>query len=99
MPQRQPRSAEILRNVITRFFIGHVQPWSAAIAQRRHGLLPPLQALESALAGVLPATYRDWQRTRDDNIAVWSAAPRRHVSAVQALLGSCFSEFAATADT
>ena len=95
----EPAAAGILRNVATRFFIGQVQPWSAALGQRQHGLLPPLRELEDLLSAVLPADYRQWQRVRDAALVEWSAAPREHVGALQALLGSCFSEFAAPPET
>ena len=93
----QPRSAPILRTVATRFFVGDVQPWSAAVAQRAHALLPPIRALERLLDDVLPDAYRQWRSERERRLARWNAAPRRHVEALQALLGSCFSEFAPAA--
>lgn len=91
----QPKEAVILRTVVTRFFVGEVQPWSAAINQRAHALLPPIRQLESLLKSVLPAPYEKWRAAREASIDHWSDAPPHHVAALQSLLGSCFSEFQA----
>lgn len=96
---REPRAAPILRTVVTRFFAGQVQPWSAALGSREHDLLPPVRSLEALLDPVLPADYLSWQTGRDTALDEWSKAPRRHVRAIQALLGSCYREFAAAADS
>ena len=92
-PQLRPARANILRNVATRYFVGEIQPWSAALGRRAHALLPPLQTLEVQLAPTLPAALSDWRKERNTAIDRRTGAPRRHVSALQTLLGSCFSEF------
>jgi hypothetical protein len=84
-----PRELTILRNVVRRFFIAGVQPWSAAVERRRQLLLPPLRALEERLAPVLPASYRDWRTARDRRLEDAARAPRRHVGQIQALLEDC----------
>lgn len=91
---RQPRAATILRTVVTKFFIGDVQPRAAALSRRGHELLPPIRRLEALLEGVLPDAYRDWRDRREQQFTHADAAPKRHVRAVQSLLGDCFNEFA-----
>jgi hypothetical protein len=85
--------------VVRKYFLAGVQPWSAALEGRRHDLLPPLRHLEALLADTLPAPYVDWQRQRDAQLAAYRGAPRRHVRALQALLGACFEEFAPASAT
>jgi hypothetical protein len=88
-----PNAAPILREVARKFFVGEVQPWAADISQRYHQLLPPILQLEALLGTVLPEQYRDWQRQRDRLLSGALLAPRRHVEALQELLGSCYREF------
>ena len=76
-------------NVIRLFFVDGIQPRSARLGQRYHELLPPVQALESLLAGVLPANYAQWQTERDVVLADYAAAPVTHVRQLQELLESC----------
>lgn len=85
----RPAAETILRNVIEKFFVGEVQPWSAALGRRRHELLPLVAALESALDSGLPSAYRQWQGRRDSQLQQWVGAPRRHVEALQAVLEPC----------
>ncbi|QIB67581.1 DUF3080 domain-containing protein [Kineobactrum salinum] len=85
----RPAAADILPNVITRYFIGEVQPRSAALGRRQHELLPLLRSLERRLDGVLPAAFRDWQLQREQLLRAWTAAPREHVAQLQALLEPC----------
>ncbi|MEM1191640.1 MAG: DUF3080 family protein [Pseudomonadota bacterium] len=89
----RPNAAPILRTVVSKYFIGEVQPSSAALAQRYHGLLPPIAALETRLKDVLPEPYVAWQRQRDASLAWARAAPATHVRRLQALLGPCYAEF------
>jgi hypothetical protein len=93
-PALKPGAAAVLRTVARKYFIGAVQPGAAALAQRQHLLLPPVQTLEAQLEAALPEAYRRWRSERGALLAQWTAAPKRHVAAWQALLGSCFSEFA-----
>lgn len=88
-PGRNSSEAEVLKTVIQKYFIGKVQPWSAGLARRHHELLPPISSLETALDQALPANYRQWQQQRDQQLSVMMAAPKDHVTALQALLASC----------
>ena len=90
----RPRAAEILRTVARKYFVGRVQTWSASVGKRFHDMSPAISELEGALAEVLPAPYQDWQQTRDQILSDGMAAPAQHVTQLQALLGSCYSEFA-----
>lgn len=93
----KPEAATILRTVASKYFVGRVQPWSATLSRRGHALLPPVRELELSLAEVLPEAYIRWRDAREKAFDEWSGAPRRHVSALQTLLGNCFSEFAPAA--
>lgn len=85
----RPAAATVLPNVIGKFFVGEVQPWSAALGRRQHELLPLVAALESGLESALPLAYRQWQDLRDRQLQEWTGAPRRHVEALQAVLAPC----------
>lgn len=94
----RPDAAQILPNVISKYFIGEIQPLSAALGQRFHQLLPPLAQLETAVTGVLPPAYLEWQRQRDTLLDKFYTAPRRHVEKVQAVLAPCEQNPATTGD-
>lgn len=85
----RPAAADIVRTVIEKYFIGTIQPWSAALGRRQHELLPPITHLEEQLGAVIPAAYRHWQQQRDTGLSSWTRAPRDHVAALQNLLDSC----------
>ena len=91
---RVPDAAPVLRTVVQKFFIGEVQPWSAALNQRYHELLDPILALEEALAPTTPVAYDSWRAQRDALLSRSRQAPSMHVRRLQALLGPCYSEFA-----
>jgi hypothetical protein len=80
-----------VRNVVTRFFIGEVQPRAAALGRRQHELLPLLRSLEQRLDSALPAAFRDWQSRREQALESWIAAPREHVAQLQTLLDPCMA--------
>ncbi len=79
----------IVDNVVRKFFIGEVQPWSVRIARRRADLMPAVHALESHLDAVMPTAYRDWSGQRDALLASATEAPREHARSLAALLDSC----------
>ena len=88
-PDRRPEAAEIVPNVVRKFFIAGIQPRAAELGRRYHALLPPVQALEQQLDAVLPGDYRHWRNARDTALAHMADSPRRHVQRIQALLDSC----------
>jgi len=83
------RAADILPNVVRKFFVGEIQPRAAILNRRRYELLPPIMALETQLDAVLPPPYRQWMDARNRLIANAAAAPRRHVETVQRILAAC----------
>lgn len=83
------RAADILPNVVSRYFAEGIQAWSADLARREQALLPPLRELEKILGPVLSESYLAWRESRDRHLARWSNAPRRHVEVVQTLLEPC----------
>ncbi len=85
----RPAALTTLRNVIKKFFVGEVQPWSAALGRRQHELLPLVAALEGEIESALPSVYIRWQEKRDTRLQEWAGAPRRHVGELQAVLEPC----------
>lgn len=90
----RPAAADVLKNVASKYFAGRVQARAAQLNQRFHALLPPIEALEFMLEDTLPTAYRAWRGQRSMLLEQAVGAPSEHVRALQALLGSCFAEFA-----
>lgn len=88
-PGIRHRAADILPNVVRRFFIEGIQPRAARMGSRTYQLLPPLQALEQRLDTVLPPPYRQWMAQRDALLEAALAAPRGHVERLQAIGAPC----------
>jgi hypothetical protein len=82
-------AADILPNVIRKYFIGDIQPRATALGRRYHELVPTINTLEAQLAGSLPANYRHWQKARNDHLASMQAAPRQHVEQLQDIQRPC----------
>ncbi len=82
-------AADILPNVVRRFFIDGIQPHSAALGGRYHQLLPPVRELEAMLADALPPAFTAWQAQRDALLEDLAAAPRRHVKRLQSAMAPC----------
>ena len=85
---RQPE-ADILQNVVHKYFIGELQPWSAVVGRRHHQLMTPLRDLETVLADALPPDYIAWQQAREQFVAATTASPRDHVAGLKVLLDPC----------
>lgn len=85
----RPAAADIMPNVIRKFFIDGIQPRAAVLGRRQHELLPPVQELEQQLAAVLPANYQQWQTQRDNALPALVQAPREHVRQLQSTMASC----------
>ena len=85
----RPAAADILPNVIRKFFIDGIQPRAAVLGRRQHELLPPLLAMEERLDEVLPDGYRQWQAQRSRELQGFARAPREHVNQLQDVLKSC----------
>jgi hypothetical protein len=85
----RPAAADILPNVIRKFFIGGIQPRAAELNRRYHELLPPVGELEQLLVSAMPPAYRAWREQRDSQLAELTMAPRRHVEVLQAIQRPC----------
>lgn len=90
----EPKAAKIIRNVVTKYFAGGIQLWSAQLNTRYHALLPPIQRLEQLTLQIQPTAYSAWVEQRDAALNANLSAPLDHVRAMQGLLGNCYSEFA-----
>ena len=84
-------AADILPNVVRRYFIGDIQPPAAIMGRRYHDILPTVQELESLLGAVLPPAYVDWREQRDALFAQVIAAPRRHAKRLGEIQAPCGS--------
>jgi hypothetical protein len=72
-PGFRPDAADILHNVVVKYFIGEIQPAAAALERRRQQLLSPVALLEAQLSSALPN----------------NAAPKRHVEQIMAIQAPC----------
>ncbi len=88
-PPLRPASADILDNVVRKFFVAGTQPRAAQLNRRYHELLPAVAGLEEVLFDALPPAYRAWQQQRDADLARWALAPRKHVLQLQAVQEPC----------
>jgi hypothetical protein len=88
-PGIRPAAADILTNVIHKYFIEGIQPRAAALNRRLHQLLPPIRELEQILGAALPPSYQRWSEQRDSELLKLSQAPRRHVQLLQDIQRPC----------
>ncbi|MFT4822757.1 MAG: hypothetical protein ACI9DH_000834 [Halioglobus sp.] len=84
-------AADVLPNVIQKFFILEVQPWSADLGRRYYELLPAISKLEELLSEGLPETYEYWRQQRTEAFSAAVKAPRDHVGLLKETLDSCGS--------
>lgn len=82
-------AADILPEVVRKYFIGQIQPQAARMNQRYYNLLPPIADLEVQLNSSLPPTYRRWQTSRNKRFAKVNSASRRHVENLKAIQRPC----------
>ena len=81
--------ANIVKNVVSRFWLQGLQSWSANINQRYYQLLPAVQHLEEQLAAAEPPAYRRWREQRDQWLQAWQQAPKQHVEHLQGIYQQC----------
>ena len=81
--------ATALGNVVQKFFIDSIQPWSVLLQARVFAALPSLQQLEQLLAQGEPAAYAQWRQQRDSTLAKLSQAPQQHVQTLLPLMQQC----------
>jgi hypothetical protein len=78
-----------LEQVVTRFFVGAVQPWLVQLRQRAELLMTPARNLEAPLSATLSPEYRAWMAQRDQLLNDQTALIRVHIANVQATLSEC----------
>jgi hypothetical protein len=83
------READILPNVVARFFVEGIQPRAAVLNNRQYQLFTPIRHLESQLRRTLPRHYADWQLVRDGSLTAVNAASKRHVKKLTDVLEPC----------
>jgi hypothetical protein len=88
-PGLRPEAADILANVVRKYFIAGIQPRAAALNRRYHELLPPITELEALLEKALPPAYQTWRQQRDEQLAALTRAPREHVTQLQTIQQAC----------
>jgi hypothetical protein len=88
-PGLRPEAADILANVVRKYFIAGIQPRAAALNRRYHELLPPITELEALLENALPPAYQTWRQQRDEQLAALTRAPRKHVTQLQTIQQAC----------
>lgn len=88
-PGFRPDAADILHNVVVKYFIGEIQPAAAALERRRQQLLSPVALLEAQLSSALPNNYLEWQGRREALLGDFAAAPKRHVEQIMAIQAPC----------
>lgn len=93
-PGRRLAAADILPNVIRKYFIGNIQPWSAAVGRRYHQLMPPIVELEQLLTPALPPFYLAWQSEREYQLTTMAQAPRAHVEQLKLIQLPCTHDHA-----
>jgi DUF3080 family protein len=88
-PGYRSAAADILPVVIKKYFVGGVQPWSAALGRRHYELLPAVERLEQQLVTALPGIYSRWQNRRKEMVSQMILAPAAHVEALKVVLAPC----------
>jgi Protein of unknown function (DUF3080) len=88
--QRYRKSAaDVLPKVVEKYFIGEVQPWSAALGRRYHELYPAVKKLEKQLSAVLPVLYLEWAENRNRELSRLIRAPVEHVNMLKQVQEPC----------
>ena len=82
-------AADILPNVVHKYFITQIQPGSAALGKRYHELIPALVALENLLQDDLPREYVQMQTARNAAMSALTKMPRAHVESIKKVLSPC----------
>ena len=76
-------------NIVSRFFVGDIQPWLVALRQRKELLLAPVNQLERPLRDAMPEQYAQWTDERDQLLNRHTALIKKHISAIQIALSGC----------
>ncbi len=79
----------ILRNVVDKYWLQALQPWSSQINRRYYELLTTVRNFEGLLAGGEPEAYQRWRIARDQQIDQLVTQPKQHIKAIRPLLEQC----------
>ncbi len=80
--------AAILDNVVRKYFVATIQPWSVRIQSRSYQL-GAVRELEALLAAGEPGAFRAWREHRDHLIEKALRAPRKHVETLVPIMRQC----------
>jgi hypothetical protein len=87
---KQPNAQSlILRNVVNKYWVLALQPWSSQINRRYYELLTTVRNFEALLAKGEPEAYQRWRIDRDRQIDLLVTQPKQHIEAIQPLLEQC----------
>ena len=78
-----------LENIVSRFFVGDIQPWLVALRQRKELLLAPVQQLEQPLLPVMSSQYAQWVDRRDELLGRLTMLIKQHIRAIETALEAC----------
>lgn len=80
---------KVLWNVVQRFWLQDLQPWSAAVNRRYYELHSAIQELEEHLSAGEPEAYKEWRLQRYKTLQEKSIAPAKHIDYLQTLFEQC----------
>ena len=86
---QKTRKAEILRNVLERFYVGELQPYMSSTDRFGGELLAHLQSMEALLGRSPPVAWNDWLERLIQSRARFQQASRAHVQAMSRLFDGC----------
>lgn len=76
-------------NIVTKFFVGDVQPWAAILSRRYYAVIEPYERIEMLLEPHLPEGYLRWRATRQNAMHLALEAAKPHVTLLQRLMEPC----------
>lgn len=87
---KQPNAQSlIMRNVVNKYWVLPLQPWSSQINRRYYELLNIVRPFEALLAKGEPDAYQRWRLDRDRKLDHLVTQPKQHIQAIQPLLEQC----------
>ncbi len=81
--------AEILANVVRKYFVGQVQVRSVALNRTHQQLMQSITGLEALLNDHAAPAYSQWMQARDQWLHVALDAPSSHVSSLRPAMEEC----------
>ena len=91
-PYGQPtKRSRIFENIVSRFFVGDVQPWLVALRRRKEVLMTPVETLEQPLLSSLSPRYVQWTHQRAQLLSRQTNLIKTHIEAIQTALTGCAS--------